>query len=128
MFEKYKIVPATKEPGQEVRESITDSVLYLVNLEEVELPTWLDRDFRNNDIFEKNLGFEQTFPRHNGAIVDEYIGTYLRLTQEAIDIRIIAGQLIYRIVMVRKITWLSMETREHIRSTGRQISRMGCLI
>ncbi len=87
MFKNHKIVPATKEPEQGVRESITDSVLYLSNLEDVKLPVWFDKDFRKNDVFKQNLGFEQTFPSHKGAIVDEHMGTYLRLTQEAVDIR-----------------------------------------
>ncbi len=87
MFKDHKIIPAVKEPEQDIRESITDSVLYLTNLEGVKLPTWLNKDFRNNDIFKKKLGFEQTFPRHENGIVDEYLGTYLYLAQGAIDIK-----------------------------------------
>ena len=87
MFKDHKIIPAVKEPEQDIRESITDSVLYVTNLEGVKLPTWLNKDFRNNDIFKKKLGFEQTFPRHENGIVDEYLGTYLYLAQGAIDIK-----------------------------------------
>lgn len=87
MFKDYEIVPAAKEPEQNVRESITDSVLYLANLEDVKLPAWLDKDFRNNDIFKKNLGFEQTFPGRDKEIAYDYMGTFLYLTQEAVDIR-----------------------------------------
>ncbi|HZK58009.1 MAG TPA: DUF4153 domain-containing protein [Clostridia bacterium] len=87
MFKEHKIVPATKEPEQGVRESITDSVLYLSNLEDVKMPVWFDKDFRKNDVFKQNLGFEQTFPKHNSAIADNHMGTYLHLTQGAVDIR-----------------------------------------
>ncbi|MDI9475522.1 MAG: hypothetical protein ACOX0L_00645 [Natronincolaceae bacterium] len=87
MFKDHKIIPATKGPEQNVRESITDSVLYLTSLEDVKLPTWLNKDFRNNDIFKKNLGFEQTFPKHEDGATNDYMGTFLYLTRGAVNIK-----------------------------------------
>ncbi len=81
-----KIVPTAKEPEQNVRESITDTIIFLVNAEDTTLPPWFDKKLRNSKTFKETLGFEQTYPNHENDYTRNYLGTTLALQQEAIDI------------------------------------------
>ncbi|TJX15802.1 DUF4153 domain-containing protein [Tissierella creatinini] len=86
ILQEEKLVPAIKEPDQEVRESITDSVIFLANSEDVRLPDWFDKDLINQNTFKTTLGFNQTYPEYDYEDMGGYIGTSLILSQEVIDI------------------------------------------
>lgn len=87
MFKGENIVPAIKEPEENIRESITDAVEYLGSIEDARLPKWFDKDFINSENFKKTFGFEKTFPKYDNEILDNYMGTSLFLRQEVIDIK-----------------------------------------
>ncbi|MBE0451657.1 MAG: DUF4153 domain-containing protein [Clostridia bacterium] len=80
-----ELTPAQSEPELKVRESITESVMYLAYAQDAKLPDWFDRDLGENNIFKSKLGFEQVMPRFD----EEYYGgkyLSLRLPSEAVDI------------------------------------------
>ncbi len=79
------LTPAQSEPELKVRESITESVMYLAYAQDAKLPEWFDRDLGENNIFKSKLGFEQVMPRFEEEYYD---GNYasLRLPSEAVDI------------------------------------------
>ena len=81
-----KIVSAITEPEQNVRESITDAIMFLTSTEDASLPPWFDKKLRNSKTFKETLGFEQTYPNHDNDYRRNYLGTTLALQQEAIDI------------------------------------------
>jgi hypothetical protein len=85
MLSGDKIVPAQSEPELGIRESITDSVMYLAYAQDAKLPEWFDRDLGENNVFKLKFGFEQVMPRFE----EEYYGgkyISLRLPSEAVDI------------------------------------------
>ena len=87
MLEGDKLVPAASEPEREVRESITDAVVYLAGAENAKLPAWFDRRLRERSVFKTKLGFEQTWPEPEyepGRV--EYMRTHLTLQPGAVDI------------------------------------------
>ena len=88
MLEDGKLIPAATEPEQAVRVAVTDAVVYLANAKDAKLPVWFDKDLQQSDVFKTKLGFEQTWAKSdvNEAVPGEYIGTYLYLPPEAIDI------------------------------------------
>ncbi len=86
ILQEEKLVPATKEPDQDVKESITDSIIFLANSEDVKLPDWFNKDLRNNNTFKNTLGFNQTYPKFDDEGMGAYLGTSLILSQEVIDI------------------------------------------
>ncbi|QRN85774.1 DUF4153 domain-containing protein [Clostridia bacterium] len=84
-----KLVPATARPSQSVRVQITDAVEYLSGNEDAKLPTWFAPNLYQNDIFERELGFEKAWPDYDpdgGIPIDRTIETYLALPNGAIDI------------------------------------------
>lgn len=87
MLEGDKLVPAASEPEREVRESITDAVIYLAYADEAKLPNWFDRSLRERSVFKAKLGFEQTWPdyEYDPGRVD-YMMTHLTLQPGAVDI------------------------------------------
>ncbi|MDW5300232.1 MAG: DUF4153 domain-containing protein [Sedimentibacter sp.] len=87
MLKDNKIVPATAEPEQTVREYITDAVDYLANSESDKLPSWFDKSLRSAETFETTLGFKQTYPINEGYESVNYTSTLLYMPHEAIDIR-----------------------------------------
>jgi len=86
MLVDNKIVPATTEPEQTVREYITDAVDYLANSESEKLPSWFDKSLRNGETFKTTLGFKQTYPITEGYESVNYTSTLLYLPHQAIDV------------------------------------------
>jgi len=87
MFKDNQIVPATTEPEEKVRESITDAVSYLASAPDAKLPTWFDRKLNDSQVFKSKLGFEQTWPKPDVTPgPGGYLGTSLQLPVEAVDI------------------------------------------
>lgn len=86
MLKDENIVPAIKEPEENIRESITDAVEYLGSIENGRLPKWFHKDFINDENFKKTFGFEKLFPKYD-EILDDYMGTSLFLRPEVIDIK-----------------------------------------
>ena len=92
MFVDGKIIPANKTnlPEPALRESITDAVDYLANARDAKLPTWFDKNLRDNEVFISKLGFEQAWAKPqdvygNGS--GAYMGTSIYLPPEAINIK-----------------------------------------
>lgn len=81
-----KLIPAAKEPDKDVRIDITDAVDFLAYAEDAKLPEWFDEDLVQNDVFEKKLGFVKTWPDLEPAEPGGYMGTYLYLGPEPINI------------------------------------------
>jgi len=84
-----QLTPVTPEPSQDVRVAITDAVMYLANAKEARLPAWFDQDLMESHVFKAKLGFEPTWKDaeyFDGGTSDRYLGTYLSLPSEAIDI------------------------------------------
>jgi hypothetical protein len=82
-----KLIAAATEPEQEVREGITDAVVYLANSDSGKLPGWFNSEFRDSLTFKKTFGFDQVFPKediYGGP--SEFMGTSLYLKSQAIDI------------------------------------------
>ena len=87
MLEGNRLVPASNEPAKDVRESITDSINFLVYSSDSKLPVWLDKQLGQSDVFKAKLGFEQTWPdtsNNNGP--DIYLNSSLYLPAEAVNI------------------------------------------
>lgn len=82
-----RLVPASVEPEQSIREKITDSVSYLADREDAKLPVWFDKDLNDSRVFKAKLGFEQTWPKSLSTGPLGQTGTALTLPNEAIDIR-----------------------------------------
>ncbi len=59
------LTPAESEPADDVREAITDAVLFLADSEDADLPDWFDRKLSIRSDFEKQMGFEQTIPKRD---------------------------------------------------------------
>lgn len=55
--------PASEEPDEITKESITDAVLYLSRYDDTRLPDWFNPDLSSPTTFEETLGFEQTYPK-----------------------------------------------------------------
>lgn len=89
MLKDEKLIPASAKPAQDVREAITDAVGYLAGAEDAKLPAWFDKDLNQSNVFQTKLGFEQAWPQTdpgNGETPAGYLGTYLYLPSEALDI------------------------------------------
>lgn len=87
MLENDRLIPAATEPKKSVRVAITDAVNYLAYAEDARLPSWFDRELKDRAVFNKKLGFEQTWASLDGTSVPgQYLGTYLHLTSQAINI------------------------------------------
>lgn len=87
MLKDGKLVPAATEPELSVRESITDAVVFLAASQDVELPSWFDRDLAYNETFKAKLGFEQTWPKpETPDIGGDYMATILHRPAGAVDI------------------------------------------
>ena len=90
MLEGDKIIPASTEPEQSVRESITDAVNFLSHNNEAKLPSWFDKELRNWLNFETIMGFEQTWPKQDDfyeEVPRDFMSTSLYLKPMAVDIR-----------------------------------------
>lgn len=86
ILQQDRIVPTTKEPEENIRQAITDSVLFLANSENILLPPWFNKELKKGNLFKENFGFEQTFPKTDTSEIEKYASTYLNLSEEAIDI------------------------------------------
>ena len=87
MLKDGKLVPAATEPELSVRESITDAVVFLAASQDVELPSWFDRDLAYNETFKAKLGFEQAWPKpETPDIGGDYMATILHRPAGAVDI------------------------------------------
>jgi len=86
MLKDNQIIPAADEPGETVKQSITDAVNYLAYAEDAKLPVWFDKDLRESATFKSKMGFEQTWPKPDDLYPGRPMGTSLLLPPEAIDI------------------------------------------
>lgn len=87
MLKEGQMVPAASMPEREVRESITDAVLFLAYSESAKLPGWFDRDLRQGDVFRTKTGFEQTWPEfEDNGNTGEFMSLSLSLPTEAVNI------------------------------------------
>jgi hypothetical protein len=81
-----KLLPARVEPEKDIKISITDAVDFLAYSENPKLPIWFDEDLAQSDVFEEQLGFEKIWPEYDPSDPGSYIGTYLYLNPEPINI------------------------------------------
>jgi hypothetical protein len=83
-----QLIPASTEPEEAVRVSITNSVSYLANAEDAKLPAWFDKRLGESETFKAKLGFEQTWPKAEEPYINGpgSMSTSLMLPPEAIDI------------------------------------------
>jgi len=89
MLKEGAITPAVTEPEEPVRIAITDAVSYLAYAQDAKLPSWFDKSLGESNVFKAKLGFEQVWAKtdeNNGATPGQYIGMYLYLQPEAINI------------------------------------------
>jgi hypothetical protein len=89
MLEGDQLLSAAAIPELAVRESITDAVDYLAYAEDAKLPVWFDRRLGESNVFKSKLGFEQAWPKPEGAPVSGpggSMGISLMLPPGAIDI------------------------------------------
>jgi hypothetical protein len=87
MLSGEKISPAASEPDRNARESITDAVSYLANVQDAKLPPWFDRNLRESDVFMSKFGFAQTWPEPESIYQPgENMGTAIHLSAQSIDI------------------------------------------
>lgn len=84
MLENNQLIPAASIPEQEVRESITDAVIFLANAETGKLPPWFDKNLNESRTFENKMGFSQAWPGFDGPT--KSLTTIIELDLEAIDI------------------------------------------
>lgn len=77
--------PATKEIPKDTKIAITDSVVYLTNMQNAKLPAWLDKKLGESFTFKEKFGFDQTWPEPE-YMPGESKGTYLSLPAGAVDI------------------------------------------
>lgn len=82
------LIPVVTGPSKELRIKITESVNYLANLQNHQLPTWFDRALNNPTEFEKRLGFEQTYEYTDAFSVpqDSNLYTSMNLGSGPLDI------------------------------------------
>lgn len=85
MLEGGAIVPADSEPDREVKEGITDAVVYLAYQRDAKLPDWFDRELESDVEFKKAFGFEKTWPEYEGEN-PEYMGVNLSLKPSSLDV------------------------------------------
>ena len=83
-----QLVPANDEPMQSVRESITDSVIFIARANDANLPEWFDKRLGEKNVFEEKMGFKQIWPENDNYYGGQsnYMGTSLFLAREPIDI------------------------------------------
>jgi hypothetical protein len=88
MLQDGQIVPANDDPKQSVRESITDSVIFIARADDAALPEWFDERLVEKNYFEEKLGFKQIWPENDNYYgrQSKYMGTSLFLAREPIDI------------------------------------------
>ncbi|WP_409229037.1 hypothetical protein [Gudongella sp. SC589] len=86
MLQNGQIVPATTEPGREVREDITDAVSFLSYRENKNLPDWFDDEIYNDKEFENTFGFKKTWPESDMEIPRQYLSTNLVLQSGVVEI------------------------------------------
>ncbi|MCK8060094.1 MULTISPECIES: DUF4153 domain-containing protein [unclassified Fusibacter] len=82
-----QLSPASDDIDLSVRESITDSVVYLAHTQTAKLPEWFDRKLGEDVFFKNKLGFEQTWPKeldYDGR--EGYLGLYVESSPDVIDI------------------------------------------
>ena len=85
MLRDNKIIPATTTPDQSTRVAMTDSVDFLINLQNVTYPQWLDKEALALS-FDQVMGFPRTFPNEDPNNPINPTGIYLSLEPGVIDI------------------------------------------
>lgn len=89
ILEDNYLIPTTSELALEKRIAITDAVIFLSSAKDAKLPTWYNRDLNQSNVFEKTLGFEQTWPKQSTEFGNEpevNLGTFLNRSLDPIDI------------------------------------------
>lgn len=86
MLKGNELIPASSEPAKDVRESITDSINFLMYSREAKLPVWLDKQLGQSDVFKAKLGFEQTWPDTENNGLGTYLSSSLYLPAQALNI------------------------------------------
>ena len=90
MLVEGKLVPASAEPSEKIREGITDAVNFLAYSTDAELPVWFEKNFTNGEVFKNKFGFKQTWPKDDsfyGTMNRVYLSTSLYLSATPIDIK-----------------------------------------
>ncbi|MHC1717730.1 MAG: DUF4153 domain-containing protein [Acidaminococcaceae bacterium] len=85
-----KLVPASSEPSEKIREGITDAVNFLAYSTDVKLPVWFEKNFANGEVFKSKFGFKQTWPKDDnfyGTMNRVYLNTSLYLSATPMDIK-----------------------------------------
>ena len=85
-----KLVPASAEPSEKIREGITDAVNFLAYSTDAELPVWFEKNFANGEVFKNKFGFKQTWPKDDsfyGTMNRVYLSTSLYLSATPMDIK-----------------------------------------
>lgn len=87
MLIKDEIVPAANDPESNVKEAITDAVMYLSYSESADLPVWFDTALSDQVTFKNKMGFEQTWPKIDlEAMPVGYTGISLVLPTSVVNI------------------------------------------
>jgi len=86
MLKDNQLIPTKNEPEQEVRESISDAVNYLVYVQDAKLPPWFDPHFDDQTVFKEKFGFEQVWPNNNNSENRDDLAISLVLPSEGVDI------------------------------------------
>ena len=87
MFEDGRIIPAVTEPEQGAKEKITDSINFLIYEPNAGLPDWLDPNLGEYEVFRRQFGFDQTWPKDEyEEMPDDYKGIYITLAASSINI------------------------------------------
>lgn len=87
MFKEGQLLPAAAEPDLQVRQAITDAVIFLAYSQDAKLPSWFDRDLANPEKFKTQFGFEQAWPKPEVTYPSEsYMATNLHKPNSAVDI------------------------------------------
>ncbi len=84
MLQDGELLPAVNEPNLDVRENITDAVVYLAGFPEDKLPSWFDPALERSDVFQEKLGFAQTWTSAGKGNDAFYTSVYLSST--ALDV------------------------------------------
>ena len=90
MLVEGKLVPASAEPSEKIREGITDAVNFLTYSTDAELPVWFEKNFANGEVFKSKFGFKQTWPKDDsfyGTMNRVYLSTSLYLSATPMDIK-----------------------------------------
>ena len=90
MLIEGKLVPASTEPPETIREGITDAVNFLAYATDAELPVWFEKNFANGEVFKNKFGFKQTWPQDDsfyGTMNRVYLNTSLYLSATPMDIK-----------------------------------------